>query len=62
MEDTRTLQGQLGPTDNRKLDEYMTSIREIERQIEKSESERRRWIRTWSALTAPLPTSPNISS
>jgi hypothetical protein len=39
IEDARTLQGQLGPTDNRKLDEYMTSIREVERQIEKSESE-----------------------
>jgi hypothetical protein len=38
-EDTRTLQGQLGPTDNRKLDEYLTSIREVERQIEKAESE-----------------------
>jgi hypothetical protein len=39
IEDARSLQGQLGPTDNRKLDEYMTSIREVERQIEKSESE-----------------------
>ena len=38
-EDARALQGQLGPTDNRKLDEYLTSIREVERQIEKSESE-----------------------
>jgi hypothetical protein len=38
-EDARSLQGQLGPTDNRKLDEYLTSIREVERQIEKSESE-----------------------
>jgi hypothetical protein len=39
IEDARTLQGQLGPTDNRKLDEYMTSIREVERQIEKAASE-----------------------
>lgn len=39
VEDARTLQGQLGPTDNRKLDEYLTSIREVERQIEKAESE-----------------------
>jgi hypothetical protein len=39
IEDARTLQGQLGPTDNRKLDEYLSSIREVERQIEKSESE-----------------------
>lgn len=39
MEDARSLQSQLGPTDNRKVDEYLTSIREVERQIEKSESE-----------------------
>ncbi|MEO5922323.1 MAG: DUF1552 domain-containing protein [Bryobacteraceae bacterium] len=39
LEDARTLQGELGPTDNRKLDEYLTSIREVERQIAKSESE-----------------------
>ncbi len=38
-EDTRTLQGDLGPSDRRKLDEYLTSIREVERQIEKAESE-----------------------
>jgi len=40
-EDTRLLQGTLGPTDRRKLDEYLTSIREVERQIEKAESEAR---------------------
>jgi len=39
MEDARTLQGALGPADNRKLDEYLSSIREVERQIEKAESE-----------------------
>jgi hypothetical protein len=38
-EDTRKLQGELGPTDQRKLDEYLTSIREIERQIERAESD-----------------------
>ena len=38
-EDTRTLQGGLGPTDKRKLDEYLTSVREIERQIEKAEKD-----------------------
>jgi hypothetical protein len=38
-EDTRTLQGALGPSDRRKLDEYLTSIRDVERQIEKSEAE-----------------------
>ena len=38
-EDTRTLQAGLGPSDKRKLDEYLTSVREIERQIEKAEKD-----------------------
>jgi hypothetical protein len=37
--DTRKLQSTLGPTDKRKLDEYLTSIREIERQLEKAEQD-----------------------
>jgi len=37
-QDTQKLQGELGPTDRRKLEEYLSSIREIERQIEKAES------------------------
>jgi hypothetical protein len=36
-EDTRKLQAELGPTDQRKLDEYLSSIRDIERQIEQAE-------------------------
>lgn len=36
-EDTRKLQSGLGPTDRRKLDEYLTSIRAIETQIAKAE-------------------------
>lgn len=36
-EDARRLQGNLGPTDRRKLDEYLTSVREIERRIESAE-------------------------
>ena len=36
-EDTRKLEAGLGPTDRRKLDEYLSSIREVERQIEKAE-------------------------
>jgi hypothetical protein len=35
--DTKRLQGSLGPTDVRKLDEYLSSIREVERQLEKAE-------------------------
>lgn len=38
-DDTRKLQSGLGPTDRRKLDEYLASIREIERQIEKAEKD-----------------------
>ncbi|MBI1353433.1 MAG: DUF1552 domain-containing protein [Acidobacteria bacterium] len=38
-EDTRSLMGDLGPTDQRKLDEYLTSIREIERQLQRAEAE-----------------------
>lgn len=38
-EDTRKLQLDLGPTDRRKLDEYLSSIREIERMIERAEKD-----------------------
>ena len=38
-DDTRKLETDLGPTDRRKLDEYLSSIREIERQIEKAEKD-----------------------
>src|SRR5439155_21060927 len=38
-EDTKKLESTLGPTDKRKLDEYLSSIREVERQIEKAESD-----------------------
>ncbi len=38
-DDTRKLQANLGPTDKRKLDEYLSSIREIERQIERAEKD-----------------------
>ncbi|HEY1336375.1 MAG TPA: DUF1552 domain-containing protein [Bryobacteraceae bacterium] len=36
-DDTKKLESGLGPTDRRKLDEYLTSIREVEKQIEKAE-------------------------
>lgn len=38
-EDTRKLESGLGPTDQRKLDEYLSSIREVERQLEKAEKD-----------------------
>jgi len=37
-DDTKKLETSLGPTDRRKLDEYLSSIRAVERQIEKAES------------------------
>src|ERR1017187_5869657 len=37
-DDTRKLETGLGPTDRRKLDEYLSSIREVERQIERTEN------------------------
>jgi hypothetical protein len=38
-DETRKLQADLGPTDQRKLDEYLTSIREIEQRIAKAEKD-----------------------
>ena len=37
LEDARQLRAQLGATDQRKLDEYLTSVREIEQRVEKAE-------------------------
>src|SRR5262249_1710887 len=37
--DTKKLEGELGPTDRRKLDEYLSSIRDVERQLEKAEKD-----------------------
>jgi hypothetical protein len=39
MEDTKNLERNLGPSDRRKIDEYMTSVREIEARIQKAESD-----------------------
>lgn len=39
QDDTRKLKVALGPSDNRKLDEYLSSVREIERQIERAEKD-----------------------
>jgi len=38
-DDTSRLRGSLGPTDQRKLDEYLTSIRQIEEQLARAERE-----------------------
>jgi len=39
MSDAHSLQNKLGVRDRRKMDEYLTSVREIERQIERAETE-----------------------
>ena len=45
----RSSKSGLGPTDRRKLDEYLSSIREVERQLEQGrERTTRRSIRTWT--------------
>lgn len=38
-DDTKRLESNLGTVDRRKLDEYLTSVREIEQQVERSEKE-----------------------
>jgi hypothetical protein len=38
-DDTKALHGNLGPTDQRKLDEYLSSIRQIEEQLKRAEQE-----------------------
>jgi hypothetical protein len=40
-EDTRKLVGTLGATDRRKIDEYLTAVREVERRIQKAEKDNR---------------------
>jgi len=37
MEDTASLKAELGPTDKRKLDEYLTAVREVETRISNAE-------------------------
>jgi len=61
-EDTRKLEATLGPTDRRKLDEYLTSIREVEGRSSAPRRPTRRSIRTWKSPTACRPISPSTSS
>jgi hypothetical protein len=39
QQDTQRLRGELGRTDQRKIDEYLFAVREVEKQIQRSESE-----------------------
>jgi hypothetical protein len=59
--DTKKLQTSLGPTDKRKLDEYLSSIREVERQLEKAEKDSIAVNPGWTSPTAFRPTSPSTS-
>ena len=53
----------LGPTDRRKLDEYLDSIREIERQLVKAEQDKRPdRSEDGQAVRRAAPTSPSTSS
>ena len=38
MDDARTLKSQLGVTDQRKVEEYLTAVRELEQRIQRVES------------------------
>jgi hypothetical protein len=42
MDDARRLQGQVGAKDRRKLDEYFTSLREVEKRIQRAEVNKER--------------------
>ncbi len=50
-EDTQKLQRELGPTDRRKLDEYLYAVRDIEKRIEAAESDA---ARVEPAMARPL--------
>jgi hypothetical protein len=39
MDSTKSVQNGLGPVDRRKLDEYLTSVRQVEQQVEKAEKD-----------------------
>ena len=61
-ESTHKLEASLGPTDRRKLDEYLSSIRQVELQIERAEKDTTPIDPEWISPTAFRPISANISS
>ena len=63
MGDTHKLEATLGGTDRRKLDEYLTSVREIEQQVERAEKRRHgHRSRHGQALRRAARNSPTISA
>ena len=61
-EDARRLGKALGAADRRKLDEYLTGVREIERRIDRSPARRSTWAgRSLPVRSASRPTTASIS-
>ena len=60
--DTQKLQSTLGGADRRKLDEYLTSVREIEQQVERAEKEGMSSIPASKSPSACRPSSPTTSA
>ena len=48
---TRKLMGEVGPGDRRKLDEYLTGVREVERRIQMAETDTNRFVPSMEAPT-----------
>ena len=58
MEDTKKLERDLGPADRRKIDEYMSSVREIEARIQKTESDNKEIV---PAMDKPVAAPADLS-
>lgn len=55
LQDTRSLKSNLGPTDQQKLDEYLTCIRELETRLERSERDSNQTIPAGFQAPAGIP-------
>jgi len=58
MEDTKNLERNLGPTDRRKIDEYMSSVREIEARIQRTENDNKEVV---PAMDKPVAAPADLS-
>jgi hypothetical protein len=59
---TQSLEQELGASDRRKLDEYLTGVRDIERQIQRAESDTREIKPPFEKPAGIPPSSPTTSS
>ncbi len=57
LEDTQRLKGTLGPTDRRKMDEYLYAVRDIEKRIERAERNNRQALPTVVQPPSGIPES-----